>query len=244
MVKSEAYPEEGNRSLEITANQTNFTDWMYAEISPWISGHILEIGSGLGTYSRYILKDDPKAVLSDVDVVYVKKLNKKFPKNKAVQLDISDEKQIAKLRKTERFDTIIFLNVLEHVEKDEKALRLLRTLLTPNGRIICLVPTHRWLYNPLDKALGHWRRYTKKELKHKVGNEGYEVEAMFSFNFFAIFGWFLNGNILRKKIIGSGSMKLFNSLVGIFKFIEHYMLFQKIGISTIIVGLNKSGEDE
>lgn len=208
---------------------------MYDEIKPFIKGHVLEIGSGVGTYSAYLCKNDKQAVFSEIDPGYVQVLKKRFPKNDVFLFDMSSPEQVSAVGKNHKFDTIIFLNVLEHVKEDQKALKLLRTLLKPKGRIICLVPTHKFLYNSIDKSIGHYRRYTKKEIVAKVEHQGYSIEKVFSFNIFAIPGWFFVGNVLKKKVVTSSSMSLFNAFVPLFKFIEHYILFRSIGISTIIV---------
>lgn len=232
---ADEYTVEGDRSLEITRAQSRFTDWMYDEVRPYVRGHVLEVGSGIGTYSAYIARQDRKAVFSEIDRSYVARLAKRFPRNDVFLLDISDQKHIAAVRRRHRFDTIIFLNVLEHVKDDRRALRLLRTLLVPGGRIICLVPTHKFLYNSIDRSIHHYRRYTKDELSSKVAGAGFKVERMFSFNFFAIFGWWVNGNLLKRSMVGGGALRLFNALVPVFRLFERWVLRRSVGISTIIV---------
>jgi SAM-dependent methyltransferase len=233
------YGAVGNRNLEIVHQQSRFTQWMYDQIRPHIRGHVLEIGSGVGTYSRYLIRHDPGVVLSELDPGYVKQLRKRFPKNDVLAFDMSSPKSVAGVRKRHKFDTIIFLNVLEHVREDRRALRLLRSLLRKDGRIICLVPTHKFLYNCIDESIGHCRRYTKDELRSKVERAGYTVESLFSFNAFAIPGWYLNGNLLKQRIVNPSAMRLFNAIVPAFRVIERYVLFRSVGISTIIVARRK-----
>ena len=232
------YSRAGEKGLEITGEQGRFTDWMYGEIAPYVKGHVLEIGSGLGTYSERLLKRDSGAVFSDVDSAFVRGLKRRFPRNEALILDMSSKSQIAALKKRHRFDTIIFLNVLEHVKNDEEALRLMRSLLSKNGRIICLVPTHPFLYNTMDKSVGHYRRYTKKEISAKIASAGFFVEKAFYFNAFAIPGWYLGG-LLKRNVVPGNAMRLFNTLVPVFRFIERNVLFRSIGISTIVVARRK-----
>jgi hypothetical protein len=72
---------------------------------------------------------------------------------------------LAALTSERSFDTIIYIDVLEHIEHDKEELALASKHLRPNGRLIVLSPAHQWLYSPFDKAIGHFRRYTKNSLR-------------------------------------------------------------------------------
>jgi SAM-dependent methyltransferase len=219
----------------VTGDQGRFTQWMFDTIKPYVRGRVLEVGSGIGTFSARLRTIDRNAVFSDVDPDFLRRLRRRFPKNTTLSLDISDPKQMSLARSLGPFDTIVFLNVLEHVEDDVRALRLLRTLLSPTGRIVCLVPTHKFLYNPIDESLGHYRRYTKEELAQKVRTNGYRIEDIFAFNVFAIPGWFVTGNLLRRRTVNPGAMRLFNWFVPVFSLLDRVVLRRRIGISTIVV---------
>lgn len=229
--------DDGDKNLRLVKKQNNFCDWMYSEIKPYLRGDILEIGSGLGTYSEKITKDSKnyKIFLSDINDDYLKKLKKIFQNQRINCIKLNLEKREDFLKIEQKFDSIIALNVLEHIKDDVGVLNYLYDLLRPQGRLIILVPAHKFLFNTIDTAIGHRRRYTKKEIKQKVAQTKFKIKKTFYFNAFSILGWYLNGNILKKGVLNEGVLVLFNKIVPLLKFIEKYLFFKKIGISLIAV---------
>jgi SAM-dependent methyltransferase len=114
-------------------------------------------------------------------------------------------------------DSAICFNVLEHIEKDERALENIFNLLEPKGRLLLFAPSHRWLYGSLDQHLSHHRRYDREELKKKLENTGFKVILLKHFNRIGILGWYLNGKILRRKRLPSFQLRIYNFLVPLFK---------------------------
>jgi len=232
--------EEGMETLEVVAEADNFNSWMYNTILPYCSGEILEIGSGIGNISDYFLKNNYTITLSDIRDNYCDVLRKKHSANpylKAViNIDIIDPDFDNKHADIfESFDTIYAMNIVEHVKDDRLAIANCKKLLKKGGNLIILVPAYQKLYNIFDKELEHYRRYTQKNLdKLFVENELQIIHRQY-FNFIGIFGWWFSGSILKKKTIPGGQMKLYNSLVSIFKIIDKVIL-NKMGLSVITIG--------
>lgn len=230
------YSNVGSKNLEILNENKNFTDWMYSEIKPHISGNILEIGSGIGTYSKKIIKDYKKSkiLLSDIDSNFISNLKKRYKTHKnikVIKLDIEKTKVL----KYKNINTIIALNVLEHIKDDGGALNNLYNYLAPGGTAIILVPAHKKLYNCIDKAVGHYRRYQKKELINKINKTKFKLKEIKYFNFVSIFGWYVNGTILKKAIINKDATKILNWGIPLFKFFDKNVILNKMGISLIVV---------
>ena len=133
------------------------------------------------------------------------------------------------------FDSIFALNIVEHVKDDSLAVANCKKLLKKGGRLIILVPAYQKLYNRFDEELEHYRRYTLKGLISLFKKNEFQIIHNQYFNFIAILGWWFSGSILRKKTIPKGQMKLYDSLVPVFKIIDKILL-NKIGISAIVVG--------
>jgi predicted SAM-dependent methyltransferase len=108
-----------------------------------------------------------------------------------IRFDLAQIDEYARLR-DERIDTIVCLNVLEHIAFDEAVLRAYYDLLQPGGHAIVLVPAHPSLYGPCDAALGHERRYTRVELHTKMQTAGFEVVSLDEFNRMGVPGWWVN----------------------------------------------------
>ena len=236
----------GFETLEIFANAPAFNQWLFDEVSPYCSGKIIEIGSGIGNLSQYFLKNFKDVTLTDLRNEYVEILNKKFtdtPGLTAVNLlDISspnfDQTHSSLLNS---FNTVIALNVIEHIAADDLAINNCRKLLAPNGRLIVLVPAYPALYNSLDKKLGHFKRYDKSTLSSILKLQKLQVTHAAYFNFAGIFGWWFTGKILNKENIPDYQLSIFNKLTPLFRVIDK-LIFHKAGLSIIAVG-KRGGEE-
>jgi SAM-dependent methyltransferase len=132
-------------------------------------------------------------------------------------------------------DTILCSNVLEHVEDDDAVLARFYRFLPQGGRLVLLVPALRILYNTLDRELGHFRRYTKRELILKLKKNHFHICSLEYFNFFGIFGWFVNGTLLRRSLLPAGQVRKFNQFVPLMVQMERWVP-TLIGQSLIAIG--------
>lgn len=230
------YMDWGKTNLQVLSEQDKFNDWLYGGLKPFISGKILEVGSGLGTISKRLVKDftQQEICLSDVDDEYIRKLKAEFAGNNVsvVKLDL---RAIAdfELFGSRRFNTIVCSNVLEHISDDCFTLKQFYRLLVSGGRLILVVPQYQFLFNKLDEAAGHIRRYQKKELATKTERAGFIMEKMVGFNVFGIIGWFFNGGIFRREKLSPRAFAQFNALVPVLKFVEEKLFNHKIGLSIV-----------
>ncbi len=232
------YEEAGKDNLSLFDNAPRFTNWLYSEVKPFLKGAILEIGAGTGTYSKKIIADFPESrvVLSDIDPVYVQRLNEMFKDNaKVTALGINLDHAVRDQQLHETFDAVIALNVMEHIEDDVAAINNIYDILNPGGVFVVLVPAHKFLYNVMDKSIGHFRRYNKKMMREKIATTKFSIAKMFYFNFTSMFGWFVNGNILKKTVINDSALGAFDKVVPVVRGIEKTILRKKIGISLITV---------
>lgn len=199
----------GTETLEVISEADKFNFWMYQTIRPFCKGKILEIGSGIGNISQFFLKENVDITLSDFDSSYFPLLKSKFKEHQNLngihRIDFSvknPEELYPKL--IGQFDTVFALNVVEHIEDHEQAMINAYKFLKPGGNVVILVPAFQFLFNGFDKQLGHYRRYTEKSLKNLMVSAGFEVIHSTYFNFIGTLGWYVSGNILRKKMIPGG----------------------------------------
>lgn len=209
----------GIKTLEILEDAENYNAWISSRISKYIKGATLEIGAGTGNISNYFahLKD---LVLTDVDEELVKSLREKFTKKKKISFEVFNiAANLGKI--TNSFDTIYSVNVLEHIENDEKALRNMFRLLKKSGNLVLLVPAKRVAYNDLDRSLGHFRRYEKDELRKKIEKAGFKIEEIEYFNVMGLLSWILRNYISQSHAeLKSSQVKYFNWVVPILRRIE------------------------
>ena len=133
------------------------------------------------------------------------------------------------------YNTVFALNVVEHISDDVLALKNSYKLLADGGHVVILVPSYQFLFNHFDEELGHYRRYTKSGLSNVFSKTKFEIIHKQYFNFIGILGWFINGKVLKKKVIPGNQMRLYNTLVPFIKIIDKLILNQ-LGLSTIVVG--------
>ena len=234
----------GETTLDVISEANKFNKWMYNTIKPFCKSNILEIGSGIGNISSFFLEDNFKIQLTDIKKGYCEKLEQKLSGNSNLLgvecLDLTDELFDERFSShINKYETVFALNVVEHIFDDSRALKNCKKLLTDSGSLIILVPSYQSLFNQFDIELGHYRRYTKKSLCKVFQESGIKVVHKQYFNMIGILGWYYSGNILKRKTIPKGQMKLYNTLVPIFKIIDK-MTFNSIGLSTIVVGKNST----
>jgi len=226
---------EAIQNLDRMAKTVNYNNWIYQLIQPFIGKRILEIGCGIGNMTRFFL--DYQAIVAidnSPECVEIMKFKFSHQTNlRVIEHDISDEK-FGELKEV-NFDTIVCINVLEHIEDDIQALRHCYQLLNEQGRIILFVPALKILYGTIDQADSHYRRYTKIELTDKLRKSGFIINKVAYANFFGIFPWVLHSKVLKKSIHPPKQMIFFDNFVPFFTFWER-LFSPPIGLSLLFVG--------
>lgn len=197
------YRDVGKLTLKNLERFDSYAAWMYEKIRPYLGSRVMEIGSGIGNNVQHLMRDgDSRVILTDFREDYVKMLREKFSDNASVgvyQYDATQQPppELA----AEQPDSIVCLNVLEHIEADGTALRNLYNLLVPRGRLVVLVPAFQRLYCKMDEQLEHCRRYSMKELRERLEAAGFTVRDSFYFNPVGAVGWFAAGKVFGAKEI-------------------------------------------
>lgn len=175
-----------------------YAAWMYHMYEKYVGKKILDIGGGIGTAISFYINNDRTVLSTELFDDNVKIMNEKFKsyKNfKAIKSDIVCDN----LNQYGKFDTIIMINVLEHIEDDINILQKLKNLLTEDGKIIICVPAMKFLYCYMDKNVGHYRRYAKKELQKKATEVGLNIVEDKYMNFFGIIPYYIKGKFGKNK---------------------------------------------
>lgn len=132
------------------------------------------------------------------------------------------------------FDTVVCLNVIEHVDDDRQALENIRAVLAEDGRAIVLVPSGPWNFGSLDRVLGHKRRYTVESLQRLAAGAGFEVKALLSFNRVSSLPWFLNGRILRRRHFGLFQIKMVDWLTPLFRLLDRVLPLPPLSLIAVL----------
>ncbi len=167
------------------------------QIKPFIKGSVLEVGAGIGA-TTLLLNDDTteKWLLLEPDKEMAAELKKKIQTKK---LPANCQLQTGTIDNViSTFDTIIYIDVLEHIEKDAEEMKKAAAHLNPGGHVIILSPAFQYLYSPFDKAIGHHRRYTKKTIRNITPSELHLTSSRY-YDSFGYFAALLNKLFLRQK---------------------------------------------
>lgn len=178
-----------------------------------IGRRIIEIGCGLGNFTEHLL-DRELVIAVDVVEECLEQLRQRFPGRANLEtrrLDVQ-HREFLNLRSFEP-DTVVCLNVLEHVRDDRLALEHMHDVLQPGGRAIFILPAFESLYGPIDRNLGHYRRYSKKPWRALAESAGFRVKQARFINSVGCVGWWVNAKLLRKTEQSEGQIALFDSAV-------------------------------
>jgi glycosyltransferase involved in cell wall biosynthesis len=225
--------DHGSRILARLSRAPRFNQWMSDVIRPFAGRRVLEIGAGIGNMSTTLLPRDLYWA-TDINPHYLpalKALSLNRPYLHSGYCDVTRSGQFPKPKGG--FDTVVCLNVMEHIEDDSLVMKNLAAALAPGGRAIVLVPRGAWAYGSLDEVLGHVRRYDKGRLRSLAGEAGLEVEALSGFNRIGIPAWLLNGKLLRRRHFGLMQIWALNLLTPLFRLLEPILPWP--GLSLILV---------
>jgi len=181
------------QQVELTARSArNYYRWLLKEIDQNCGKVVFEIGAGTGEIAEGLLKEGRKLILNEMDELLYVQLKSRFNNNSNVKIIKGDIFKITgDGSNSERVDTVLMVNVLEHIKDDVLILRKVKEILSDGGRLILYVPAHRWLYGEYDRVLGHYRRYSKRLLKDILEGEGFKVKILRGMHFTGVFGWLM-----------------------------------------------------
>ena len=186
----------------------NYFTWIHEAIAPHVKGRVLEVGSGFGIFSDVLAAKHP-LLATDQDERALEVLSRRFASNAGVRvarLDILDEASVRALAAKETVETVVSLNVLEHLEDDVLALEHMARLVGPGGRVIAFVPALESLYGSLDRLAGHFRRYDRPLLERRLRAAGLRPLAFRFFNMVGALGWYVNACVVPQTRLDAASV--------------------------------------
>jgi SAM-dependent methyltransferase len=226
--------EYGSQILGRLARAPRFNAWMADVVRPFCGRRVLEIGSGTGNLTRRLIPRDTY-VASDVNPLYLATLRGLTADRPYLDVTLTDVTKGESFPRIEGgFDTVVCLNVVEHVDDDVEALGNIRSVLAPDGRAIVLVPQGPEIFGTLDEVLGHRRRYTRATLVKLASSAGFEVEQVVEFNRVGRPAWWINGMVLRRRDFGLFQILMLNLLTPIFRVIDRALPFDALSLIAIL----------
>jgi SAM-dependent methyltransferase len=174
----------------------NYPRALIREFGSGLYGDVIEIGAGIGQMTGLLrhLPQISRLLSIEPDPVFAAHFRDSFPDLELIEGTV--EQAPVGLD----WDCVLSVNVLEHIRDDEAELASYARLLAARHGVLCLfVPAGPAIYAPIDKDFGHFRRYTRRELRRKLQSAGFTVDRLFYFNWVGYFAWWLNFRLLKKR---------------------------------------------
>lgn len=223
----------GSQILGRLNRAPRFIKWMADVIRPYVGEKVLEIGAGTGNLTLQLV---PRRLYwaSDINPLYLTYLENLGVNRPYMRVGYTDGEKGDSFPKEQKFDTVICLNVVEHLADDAGVLNNIREVLEEHGRGIILVPCGPWLFGSLDEVLGHQRRYTRKQLTELAERAGFHLETMLEFNRIGVLAWWINARLLRRRTFGFWQIKLLNVLSPLFRILDGVLPLPPLSLIAIL----------
>jgi SAM-dependent methyltransferase len=232
-VNDQAYESEGagSRTLDQMTNARNYNRWLFERVKGALGRRVLEIGSGTGTMTEYLLDRD---LVLGLEVIpeYVEALRERFAGRPNVRIECLNITSTGFDFAPLNFDSAVSFNVFEHIPDDVGAMRQVYKALCPGGRLALLVPAHQALYGPFDELIGHQRRYDKRDLTEKLRSVGFQVDKVSYSNPIGALGWLVNVKLLRQRELKA--IAAYDALVPAFAGVER-VVRPPFGLSVVAI---------
>jgi SAM-dependent methyltransferase len=217
VTEDSAAPSFAAEDLEVMSDAENYVRWIFSElVAPHLGHRVLEIGSGIGTYSPRIAAEPKVERLTCVEVEprlvdAARNALAASQVQKPVEHVLGD--YLAAPLPKDLYDTALLINVLEHLRDDRAAVRKARSELRMDGRLVIFVPAFELLMSDLDRRLGHYRRYTTGSLRQLLEGAGFTVTALRYYNLTGFLGWLWRFRILGRTEQSPGLVRFFDRVV-------------------------------
>jgi len=216
------------------AEARNYRKALFCEFGPFLKGDVIEVGAGIGQMTEHLLRlpGVSHALAVEPDPEFCALHRAHFTAHEILEGTAAD------IPPGTVCDAILSINVLEHIGEDQAELKSYATLLHARGGALCLfVPARPEIYAPIDKDFGHFRRYTKAELKSKLRAAGFNILSLHYFNCLGYFAWWLNFCLLKKHSFERHKVRFYDRLMfPLVHAVESRLFRPPFGQSLIVVG--------
>lgn len=206
------------RELEAMSLAVNYHRWILQSIKPYLGRRLVEVGAGTGSFSEMLLESpcDTLALLEPSRPMYEKlkaRVSKAETSLKVEAYNATFAQVAEQVRDAHRPDSILYINVLEHIAEDEAELALVQRTLSEHGRIFIFVPALSWLYGRFDEEVGHVRRYAKAELEEKCRRAGFKIIKSRYFDLVGVLPWYVKYRILKSDRMEPWAVQFYDRYV-------------------------------
>jgi glycosyltransferase involved in cell wall biosynthesis len=230
----------GRGVLNNLTGTPQYLTWLAGKVRPHVGDEVLEIGAGIGNLTGRLMARRMLYVAGEQDPLHLHALRNRFLRTPNVSVQKIDPDSPADLAGLENcFDTVLCLNVMEHLHDPGVVLDRLAATLKPGGALVLLVPNAPALYGTLDQVLGHRRRYSPVAARRLVEDSGFHVARIETFNKVALVPWWAYSRLLHTRNISKPVLKIFDKSVWFWRRLDPFMPWP--GLSLLMVARKPAG---
>jgi SAM-dependent methyltransferase len=202
------------RDQELMSAATSYFAWQARLVLPYLGRRVLEIGCGTGNFTGHLLCKEI-VIAVDHEPAMLGRVRDRFGGAENLVTVLADAENTCSIAPLSKFeaDSCVCLNVLEHIRDDAAALRVMAMAMPRGAPIVLIVPAFPALYGPVDRNLGHFRRYTRNSLARAAERAGLRVKQMRYFNVAGVFGWWLNARVFKREAQSPAQIAVFDRYI-------------------------------
>ena len=206
------------RDLEVMAFAENYHRWILQVFKPFLGERVVEVGAGTGSFSELVLEHNITSLtLVEPSIrmhqILSKRINQTDSRMAIETYNSVFAKVAGQIKLKQRPDSIIYVNVMEHIADDMAELRAVYETLERDGRLFIFVPALQWLFGGFDKQIGHFRRYSRTELEDICTSAGFKILKSVYFDFAGIVPWGIKYRLLKSNTLEVRSVKFYDRFV-------------------------------
>jgi SAM-dependent methyltransferase len=199
--------------LDLFSKATNWKGYFRDRVAPYLGEDILEVGAGLGGTTRVLCRGSERRwVCLEPDAMLAARLEGEIRSGSLPGCCEGRVGTVEGLDPGESFDTILYIDVLEHIEDDRAEVARAANRLRPGGHLIALSPAHQWLFTPFDQAIGHYRRYSRRKLGTLAGDD-LETVRLDYLDSVGLFASLANKLVLRSAMPGASQIAFWDRVL-------------------------------
>ncbi len=199
------------KDLEAMTFAVQYHQWILSEFEPYLGNSAAEVGAGTGNFTKLLVDRVTQLEAFEPSRNMYQALARQYADSSTVNthntLFEHSQPQFA-----QSFDSVIYVNVMEHVENDAHEFSIINSGLVPGGYALIFVPALSWLYSDFDRQVGHYRRYHKKDLRNLAMDAGFEIIKLKYFDVFGILPWYL-AFVTFKKSVSQKNVALYDKWI-------------------------------
>lgn len=201
------------KDLEAMSFAANYHRWILDEFRPHLGKRLVEVGAGTGNFTQLLIDERPDLLISiepSEMFTYLKTNVDQFSNGVKVDVHNAIFAQVRESVAESKPDSILYVNVLEHIEDDRHELEMIRETLVPGGKCLIFVPALMALYGEFDRKIGHFRRYSKAEIEEKCRTAGFRIVVSKYFDFAGIIPWWIKYKLLKSDSLETGAVETYD----------------------------------